>query len=285
MENVIEISGLNKNYKGFTMKDVSLTLPRGNVYGLVGENGAGKTTLLKSILGIVKPDSGDIKVFGKNPAEFANEDKEKIGVVFDIPPFPPSLSATQLDKVFRGVFKTWDSNIYFQYIDRFGLPKDKKLKSYSRGMGMRLAIAVALAHSPELLVLDEPTGGLDPVVRNELLEIFREFMIDENHSIIISTHITCDLDQLADYLCFMDNGRVILSDDRDSIFDGFRIVKCTAEQLSDIDREDIVAVRESRFSIDVMVRNPEKYSHLPSDRPAIDEILVYLKLAERGAKK
>lgn len=285
MENVIEINGLNKFYKGFKMENFSLSVPQGSVYGLVGENGAGKTTLLKTILGITVPDSGEVKVFGKNPTEFTAADKEKIGVVFDTPPFPPSLNAIQLDKVFKGIFTTWDSDVFFEYIVKFKLPLDKKLKTFSRGMGMRFSIAAALAHKPDLLVLDEPTGGLDPVVRNELMDIFREFMLEDNHSIIISTHITCDLDQLADYLCFMDSGRIILNNDRESVFEGFKLLKCTKAELAEIDSEDIIAVRESRFSVDVMVKNPEKYSGIPGDRPAIDEILVFLKLREGSAKK
>lgn len=285
MGDCIEIKGFTKRYRSFTLDNVSVSVPYGTVLGLVGENGAGKTTMLKGILGLIAPSEGEIKVFGESSQELSEEKKEKIGVVFDVPPFPPSLNAVQTDKVMSGIFRTWDSEKFFGLLKRFELPANKKLKSFSRGMGMRFSIAAALAHNPELLVLDEPTGGLDPVVRNEMIDIFREFMLDENHTIVISTHITSDLDQLADYICFVEKGKIIFNEDRNELFDKYRILKCSEEQTAMIDKEDIKGIRRCRFSAEVMVINAEKYSDIPSDVPTLDEIMVFHTIGEAQKTK
>ena len=275
MENCIEINSVSKRYKSFALDNVSLCVPYGSVMGFIGENGAGKSTTIKALLGLIKIDSGSITVMGENASELSNATKEKIGVVFDTPPFPPSLTPKQLDKVQRGIYKTWDSEKFFDYIKRFELPDDKKIKSFSRGMGMRLSISAALAHSPELLVLDEPTGGLDPVVRAGIIDIFREFMLDEKHTILISTHITSDLDRLADYICFIHKGKVIFTEERDEMHDKYRILNCTDEQLALIDKEDIIGIRKGRFSSEVLTAAADKYPDIASDVPTIDEIMVY----------
>ncbi len=275
MENCIEVKGITKNYKQFSLKDVSFSVPSGSVVGFIGENGAGKSTSIKAILGLIKPDGGEITVLGENSLKLAADTKEKIGVVFDGLTFPENLTAKQLDKVMRGIYKTWNSEKFFGLIGKFELPFDKKFKTFSRGMEMRLMIAAALSHGTELLILDEPTSGLDPVMRAEILDIFLEFMQDETHSILMSTHITSDLEHIADYICFIHKGEMIFTEERNEMLEKHRILKCTDEQLDKIDKSDIIGLRKGRFQNEVLTANAEKYPDIPADAPTIEEIMVF----------
>lgn len=275
MENCIEIKGINKKYAQFELKDVSFTVPCGTVMGFIGENGAGKSTTIKAILGLMKPDSGEITVLGEDSQDLSKELKEKIGVVFDGLTFPNTLNAIQLDKVMSGIYRNWSSETFFKYLTRFELPTKKKFRTFSRGMEMRLSIAAALSHDPQLLVLDEPTSGLDPVMRSEILDIFLEFMQDENHSILLSSHITSDLDRIADYITFIHKGKVIFVEERNEMRDKYRIIKCGEEQLSLIDKEDIIGMRKNRFNCEVLTTAAEKYPDLAVDIPTIDDIMVF----------
>lgn len=275
MENCIEVKGITKNYKQFSLKDVSFSVPCGSVVGFIGENGAGKSTSIKAILGLIKPDGGEITVLGENSQKLTAETKEKIGVVFDGLTVPENLTAKQLDKVMRGIYKTWNSEKFFGLIGKFELPFDKKFKTFSRGMEMRLMIAAALSHGTELLILDEPTSGLDPVMRAEILDIFLEFMQDETHSILMSTHITSDLEHIADYICFIHKGEMIFTEERNEMLEKHRILKCTDEQLAKIDKSDIIGLRKGRFQNEVLTANAEKYPDIPADAPTIEEIMVF----------
>ncbi len=275
MENVIEISGLCKRYQKFALDNVTLNVPMGSVMGFIGANGAGKSTTLKAILGLYKRDGGEVKVLGEDSEKMSNETREKIGVVFDTMPFPKNLTVTMLDKVFSGIYKTWDSEKFFAYITRFELPLKKKLSGFSRGMEMRLSIAAALSHNPSLLVLDEPTGGLDPVMRSEILDIFLEFMQDETHSILMSTHITSDLEHIADYICFINKGKIVFTEERNEMLEKYRIMKCTEEDLQQVDKKDIIGMRKGRFSNEVLTMNADKYPGMVADAPTIEEIMVY----------
>ena len=275
MENIIEIKGLSKKYNKFALDNVTLNVPMGSVMGFIGENGAGKSTTIKAILGLYKRDSGEVKVFGEDSEKMSNETREKIGVVFDTMPFPKNLTVTMLDKVFSGIYKQWDSEKFFGYITRFELPLKKKLSSFSRGMEMRLSIAAALSHNPSLLVLDEPTGGLDPVMRSEILDIFLEFIQDETHSILISTHITSDLEHIADYVCFIHKGKIVFTEERNEMLEKYRILKCSAEDIEKMDKKDIIGMRNGRFTNEVLTLSADKYPHLTADAPTIEEIMVY----------
>ena len=275
MENCIEIKGLCKKYSQFELKNVDLTVPCGSVMGFIGENGAGKSTTIKAILGLLTPNSGSVTVLGEEAMKLSNETKAKIGVVFDGLVFPNNLSAMQLDKVMAGIYHNWDSEKYFGYLNRFGLPLKKKFKGFSRGMEMRLSIATALSHDPQLLVLDEPTSGLDPVMRSEILDIFLEFMQDETHSILLSTHITSDLEHIADYITFVHKGQIIFTEERNEMRDKYRILKCDEQQLALIDKEDIVGIRKTRFTCEVLTTAAEKYPDIVSDVPSIDDIMVF----------
>ena len=275
MENVIEINGLSKRYQKFALDNVTLNVPMGSVMGFIGANGAGKSTTIKAILGLYKRDGGEVKVFGEDSEKMSNETREKIGVVFDTMPFPKNLTITMLDKVFSGIYKSWDSEKFFGYITHFELPLKKKLSSFSRGMEMRLSIAAALSHNPSLLVLDEPTGGLDPVMRSEILDIFLEFMQDETHSILMSTHITSDLEHIADYICFINKGKIVFTEERNEMLEKYRIMKCTDEDLQQVDKNDIIGMRKGRFCNEVLTMNADKYPGMVADAPTIEEIMVY----------
>ena len=275
MENCIEIKGINKKYAQFELKDVSFSVPCGTVMGFIGENGAGKSTTIKAILGLMKPDSGEINVLGEDSQNLSKKLKEKIGVVFDGLTFPNTLNAIQLDKGMTGIYRNWSSETFFKYLTRFELPTKKKFRTFSRGMEMRLSIAAALSHDPQLLVLDEPTSGLDPVMRSEILDIFLEFMQDESHSILLSSHITSDLDRIADYITFIHKGKVIFTEERNEMRDKYRIIKCGEEQLALIDKEDIIGMRKNRFNCEVLTTAAEKYPDLAVDIPTIDDIMVF----------
>lgn len=275
MENIIEIKGLSKKYKSFRLDNVDLIVPKGTVMGFIGENGAGKSTTIKAILGLYRRDGGEVRVFGEDSESLSNETREKIGVVFDTLPYPKNLTVTQLEKVFSGIYKSWDSEKFYGYMSRFDLPLKKKIKTFSRGMEMRLSIAAALSHNPALLVLDEPTGGLDPVMRSEILDLFLEFMQDENHSILISTHITSDLEHIADYICFIHKGKIVFTEERNEMLEKYRILKCTEEDMEKLDKDDIIGMRNGRFCNEVLAVNAHKYPDIVSDAPSIEEIMVY----------
>ncbi|MBD5129485.1 MAG: ABC transporter ATP-binding protein [Ruminococcaceae bacterium] len=275
MENCIEVKNITRNYPQFSLKDVSFNVPCGSVVGFIGENGAGKSTTIKAILGLLKKGGGSITVLGENADALTPATKEKIGVVFDGLSFPENLTVKQLDKVMKGIYKTWSSEKFFGYMTKFELPLDKKFKSFSRGMVMRLSIAAALSHDTQLLILDEPTSGLDPVMRSEILDIFLDFMQDESHSILISTHITSDLEHIADYICFIHKGEIVFTEERNEMIERHRILKCTDEQLAQIERSDIIGVRKGKFQNEVLTANAQKYPDIPSDTPSIEEIMVF----------
>lgn len=275
MENCIEIKGVTRRYPKFTLNNIDLTVPCGSVMGFIGENGAGKSTTIKAILGLLKKGEGSVTVLGEDASNLSSAAKEQIGVVFDGLAFPANLNAKQLDKVMTGIYKNWDSSVFFGYMNRFELPLDKKFKSFSRGMEMRLSIAAALSHHPRLLVLDEPTSGLDPVMRSEILDIFMEFMQDETHTIFISTHITSDLEHIADYICFIHKGSIVFTEERNEMLERHRILKCTDEELARIDKADIIGMRKGRYSNEVLTTAADKYPDIAADAPSIEEIMVY----------
>lgn len=275
MENCIEVKNITREYPQFKLNNVSFNVPCGTVVGFIGENGAGKSTTIRAILGLLKKGDGEITVLGENADTLTPETKEKIGVVFDGLSFPENLTARQLDKVMLGIYKTWNSEKYFGFMRKFELPLNKKFRTFSRGMVMRLSIAAALSHNPQLLILDEPTSGLDPVMRSEILDIFLDFMQDESHSILISTHITSDLEHIADYICFIHKGEIMFTEERNTMLERHRILKCTDEQLGQIDKSDIIGIRRGRFQSEVLTTNAQKYPDIPSDAPTIEEIMVF----------
>ena len=282
MENILEIKNLSKKYKGFELKNVNIKLPKGMIMGFIGENGAGKTTTIKSILNIINRDSGEIKIFGLDNKENERKIKEDIGVVLDDSFLSEYLNPSDINKIMKNIYKNWDEKLYFKYIEDFKLPKEKISKEYSSGMKMKLKIAVALAHHPKLLILDEPTSGLDPVARNEILDIFQEFIQDEEHGIFVSSHITSDLEHIADYITFINNGEIIFIKTRDELLENYGIVKCSEEQFKKIDKKDYIKYKKNRYEYDVLIEDKyefkKKYDISVIDKPSLEDImLIYIK--------
>ncbi|MCM0626243.1 ABC transporter ATP-binding protein [Lysinibacillus sp. OL1_EC] len=273
--NAIEIHDLHKGFEGFFLKDISFSVPQGTVMGFVGENGAGKSTTIKCMLNLLKKEYGEILLFGKDHVEHELSIKNDIGVVFDDLHVPETLNATQLDKIMRKVFQTWDSDYYFERLAQFKVPKRKKIKELSRGMRMKLSIALALAHHPKLLILDEPTSGLDPIIRDEILDLFLAFMQDETHSILFSSHITSDLEKIADYITLIHNGEILLSESKDALLYEYGIFKGNNEEVNDLPEHAILRTRPGAFGIEALVLKNEVNEAFRLERPSIEDIMLF----------
>lgn len=278
MDNIIEIKNLTKEYPGFKLDNISFNIPKGSIMGLIGENGAGKTTTIKLILNIISKDKGKIKIFDKDNILKEIEVKEDIGVVLDDSFLSLYLSVTDINKIMKNFYNNWDSDLYFSYLKQFDLENKKIIKDFSSGMKMKLKIAIALAHHPKLLILDEPTSGLDPIFRNELLNIFRDFVSDDEHSILFSTHITSDLEHVADYITFIHQGKIIFSLDKDVLTDEFGLVKCNSKDFSRFDKEDYIKYQKLNYHYRVLVKNRKsfkaKYDIKTIDKPSLEDIML-----------
>jgi len=278
-ENAIEITNLTKCYDGFKLDNISFSVPKGCVMGFIGQNGAGKTTTIRALLNITKADSGTIKLLGMDHIKDEYTVKEQMAAVFDELPFPESFTANQVNTMFKGLFANWNEETYFGYLDRFQLPRKKKLKKFSKGMKMKLQIATALSHGAKLLIMDEATTGLDPIVRNEILDIFREYIQDENHSILMSSHITSDLEKIADCVTFIDKGRILLTGYKDDILDTHALMKCTKAELESIPSEAYISARCNAFGAELMVSDAaaakKNYPTLTFDSTSLEEIMLF----------
>ena len=278
-ENAIEIKNLTKKYDGFTLDNISFTVPKGSIMGFIGQNGAGKTTTINSLLNIIKWDSGEIKLMGQEMPQNEYKVKEKIAAIFDVLPFNDDLSAKQLTKIMKGIWKEWDDECFQKYLERFQLPYKKKFGQFSKGMKMKLQIAAGLSHNAKLLIMDEATTGLDPVVRNDILDIFLEYLQDEDNSILMSSHITSDLEKVADMVTFIDKGRILLSGIKDEILDNHGVVKVSKSDYKDFEREDYISARVTDFGADVMVNDraaaAKKYSGAVIDKTTLEEIMLF----------
>ena len=282
MENSLEVKNLCKKYNGFELKNVNLNLPKGMIMGLIGENGAGKTTTIKSILNVIKRDSGEINIFGLDNIKDEKKIKSDIGVVLDDSFLSEYLTPKDISKIMKNFYKTWDENLYFQYIEKFNLPQNKISKEFSSGMKMKLKIATALAHKPKLLILDEPTSGLDPIARNEILDIFQDFIQDEEHSVLVSSHITSDLEHIADYITFINKGEIIFTKTRDELLEEYGVLKCAEEEFKKLDKKDYIKFKKNKYEYEVLVENKnefrKKYDFGVIDRASIESImLIYIK--------
>lgn len=286
MNKAIEIKKLIKKYDtGFTLGSIDLDIPSGVIVGLIGENGAGKTTLIKSILNILKIDDGSIKMFDKDVSKFDGDVKEDVGVVLDDMFLPEVLLVRDLDSVFKGIYSSWDTSLYNEYLNAFKLDKNSKIKTLSKGMRKKLEIACALAHKPKLLILDEPTSGLDPIVRNEVLDIFLKFISDDEHTILLSTHITSDLEHIADEIVFLNEGKILLNDSRDNILEHYGLLKCDKEYFSKIDKEDIVSYKMNKYDCEVLLNNvigaKKKYKKCVIDKITLEELMLMMIKGDR----
>lgn len=281
MENAIYVAGLYKQFSGFALQNVGFCVPKGSVVGFIGENGAGKSTTIKSILGLVNPDGGKIEVFGKAAPSLLREDKNKIGAVLGETCLPENLNVKDIDGVMRHIFENWNSSVFFAYADRFSLPREKKVKEFSRGMRQKLSLAVALSHGAELLVLDEPTSGLDPVARDEILDILYDFMQDEEHSVLISSHIVSDLEKLCDYILFIHGGKVIFEEEKDSLREKYGVLKCTAEQFAALDPSAVVAYHRGEFGMSALVLREKYRGEQALETANIEDVMLYYARGER----
>lgn len=282
MNTALTITGLTKKYSNFVLDNISFSIPSGSIVGLIGENGAGKSTTINSILGLIKKDSGKITVLGHDIDTFDCAVKEKIGVVFDGSNFSEELTPAKLSKVLRDIYSSWEQSYFNRLLDQLNIPATKKIKTFSKGMKMKLSIAVAFAHHPQLLILDEATSGLDPIVRDDILDMFLEFVQDEEHSILVSSHITSDLEKVADYIVFIHAGKIIFCEPKDELLEHYGIIKCGAAQFDAIDKNDIVTYRKQDYEWQVLVANREKvakkYPKAMVIPGTIDEImLLYVK--------
>ena len=286
MKNAIEIRNLVKNYGDkFTLGEINLDIPSGIIIGLIGENGAGKTTLIKSILNIIRSDKGNIKIFEKDIKINESEIKENIGVVLDNMFFPELLMPKDINSIMKDVYKNWDEQLFNKYLSEFKLKNNQSIKSMSKGMRKKLEIATALSHHPKLLILDEPTSGLDPVVRNEVLDIFLDFIQDEEHTILLSTHITSDLEHIADKIIFINQGKVVLDQSRDDLLDNYGILKCDVDKFDTISKDHIIAYKKNKYDYEILINDinkiKKKYKDFIIDKITLEELMVLMIKGEK----
>ena len=275
--NAIEIKGLTKQYKDFRLGSFDLTLPAGSIMGLVGENGAGKSTTIKLITHAIAADAGTISVLGVDNSTKAFLDvKEDIGVVLDEAYFPEVMSAKNVGRVMAKTYRHWDEGKFQSYLSRFSLPPDKVFMDYSRGMRMKLAIAVALSHDAKLLILDEATSGLDPMVRDEILDIFNDFTREENHSILLSSHIISDLEKICDYVAFLHKGQLSLSDEKDRILEEYAMVRLPMQRLADLPEDSVIARRDNGYGTEALVHRSRIPEGLPTEHTTLEDIILFL---------
>lgn len=279
MEHAIEIRHLSKEYKDFRLQDVSLNIPTGTVMGLIGANGAGKSTFINSILGLVNSDYEMLRIFGKDLRTQEKEIKEDIAVIFDVSHYNLEFTPAFIGKMLSRVYKNWDMTIYEQYLEEFHLPKRKKLKQYSKGMKMKLEFAIAFSHAPKLLILDEATSGLDPIFREEILDIIRKYTEDEDHTVLLSSHITSDLDKIADYIAFIHEGQLLFVKTYDEIQENFGIINCRKELFDSLNPEDILSYRRESYGYKVMIESKQElrkiFPDLEIENASIEDLMLF----------
>lgn len=281
-DNALVVNGLTKKYRDFVLDDVSFSVPRGTIVGLIGENGSGKSTTINAILGLIKKDAGSVSILGNKEQEMNRAIRNQIGVVFDGSNFPEILTPKKLNNVLKNIYTTWNETEYFSLLKKMSLPMNKRIKEFSKGMKMKLSIAAALSHHSKLLVLDEATSGLDPVMRDDILDMFLDFVQDENNSILVSSHITSDLEKVADYIVFIHRGKMIFCKPKDELRYKYGIIKCGAAQFDALDKKDIIAYRKQDYEWEVLIGDKaaaqKKYPKVVIDAATIDEImLIYIK--------
>lgn len=276
--NAVEVNGLTKKYDGFLLNDISFTLPCGCIMGLVGENGAGKSTTIKLLLGMASKDGGSIKILGKDLSEVSKDD---IGVVFDECRFHEAFTAKDINSVLKNTFKRWNEKEFFDCLIKFDVPTDKKIREFSRGMKMKISIAAAICHDAKLLLLDEPTAALDPVVRDEILDLFYDFISDEKRSIIISSHIVSDLEKICDYIAFMHKGRMILCEEKDSLLSECRLAQMSEAEFESLDKSDIIGCRKTSFGITAVIKEKAAAKIKNTQQINLEDLFVYMIRGER----
>lgn len=285
MEYCLEIKNLNKQYTNFQLKDINFNLHKGTIMGFIGENGAGKTTTIKSILNLINIDSGGIQFEGKDiTRDMSQQQKEAIGVVLDECCFHDVLRVKDVQKIMKNMYKNWDTAMFQSYIEQFKIPGNKTIKEFSKGTKMKLNLAVALAHKPKLLILDEATSGLDPVIRNQILDVFLDFIQDEDHTILLSSHITTDLERICDYITFIHEGQIVFSQAKDEILENYGIVRCTNSNATIYDSSYIISMKKTQFNSSILIKNKgrflRQYPNSIIEPITLEEIMLFYKGGE-----
>ena len=280
MKNILEVKNLNKKYNDFELKNINFNLPKGMIMGFIGENGAGKTTTINAILNIITNYDGEIKIFGLDNRKDEEKIKEDIGVVLDDMFFPEILTPNDINTSMMSIYKNWDGKMFYKYLKDFDVPCNKQIKTLSKGMRKKLEIVTALSHKPKLLILDEPTGNLDPIARSEILDIFRNFIQNEECSILLSSHITEDLEHIADYITFINDGEIVLSKTSNELIEDYGIVKCSEDEFSKIDKKDYIKYRKNKYSYEILIENrrnfKKKYDIKVIDKITLENLMVLM---------
>ena len=280
--NAIELTNLNKSYPGFDLKNISFNLPQGSILGLAGENGAGKSTTLKLIMNAIARDSGTIRVLGvDNQSAAFQAVKEDIGVVLDEAYFPEVLTPKNVASIMRHTYQRWDDRTFAAYLDRFSLPGGKAFQDFSRGMKMKFAIAVALSHAPKLLILDEATSGLDPMIRDEILDLFNDFTRNEEHSILLSSHIISDMEKICDYIAFLHRGSLILCEEKDRLLEEYALLKLSRTDFDAVPPEAVHGKKETPYGVEALVKRSAVSSAFRLEHTTLEDIILFLAREER----
>ncbi|MGN0594082.1 MAG: ABC transporter ATP-binding protein [Hominimerdicola sp.] len=279
--NVVEVKNVTKKYKTFTLENINLDLPQGCIMGLVGENGAGKSTLIKLIMDAINRDGGEITVLGcDNKSRAFVQTKQDIGVVLDEAFFPETVTIKQINNIMKCTYTNWDEKLFLEYVERFNLKGKKRFKDFSRGMKMKLAIAVALSHNPKLLILDEATSGLDPMIRDEILDVFNDFTRDETHSIIMSSHIVSDLEKICDYIAFIHKGKLVVCEEKDRLLEEYAIVKMSQEDFSAVPPDAVKSKKEGKFGVEALVEKSKISDAFVTEHTNLEDIILFLAKGE-----
>ncbi|MDY0408840.1 ABC transporter ATP-binding protein [Virgibacillus soli] len=287
MENVIELQGVSKKFQTFSIDNIDLQIKKGYTTGFIGANGSGKSTIIKLIMNLLQPDRGNVKVFGMNHANHEKEIKSRIGFVYDSNIYYESLNLRDISKIVAPAYKQWDNKQFNKYIDQFELPLNKSIKSFSKGMQMKASIAIALSHNPELIIMDEPTAGLDPTFRRELLDIFQDVMINEGKSIFFSTHTTSDLERFADYIVLVNKGEILLHQSLEELREQYVLVKGSADLLDRDTESHFINIERSHDTFQALSKNVEEVqkvfnNHVVIEKASLDEIMFFMKSAHRN---
>ncbi len=279
MEYAIEVRNLTKEYENFKLENVSFNVGKGTIMGFIGENGAGKSTTIKAILNLIKKDNGLITVLGKEINRNEKGIKNELGIVLNDGNFNEKLNVKAINKIMKNIYKRWDDDVFYKYIEKFNIDTSKKIEEFSKGMKMKLSIAIALSHKAKILILDEATSGLDPVARDEVLDILMEFIQNEENSILMSSHITSDLEKIADYITFIHNGKIIFSENKDKLIYDMGVVKCTEKQFKTIEVQDRMFYKKGIFNYEVLIDNRDefskKYPSLVINNSNLEEIMLF----------
>ena len=283
MNDIVSIKGLNKAYDDFKLSDININMKEGKIVGIMGENGAGKTTTIKSLLNLINIDSGTINIFGLDNKKNERQIKEKISVVLDNSFLPGYYDLIDINRVMKDMQKNWNEKVFFDYCNKFKLPKNKMIKNFSKGMFIKMKIAVALSTNPKLLILDEPTSGLDPIARSDILDIFSEYVNGTNNSIFISSHITTDLEKIADSIILIDNGIILFDKTRDELLNNYLLIKCSEDEFNKLDKDKYIKYKKDRFEYKVLVDKnfSSEYKFENINKATLEDIML---LYTRGDK-